>query len=180
MSHFHSLHKAHLSTICFGKRMWVCSPWVWVWVRTSKVCRVGQSRIYTPYMTVYLVISLPKIPYVDRIYMILANPKSVHVCVLHLRTLHTAHLSANCVGKRMYVCSPWVRVWVRTSKVCMFVCCIYVPCTRHTWVLIALAKGCTSAHHARKRTRVAAARFHRFDRMVASAHLISMIYKLSV
>ena len=36
--------------------------------------RVGQSRIYTPYMTVYLVISLPKIPYVNRIYMVLANP----------------------------------------------------------------------------------------------------------
>jgi hypothetical protein len=25
--------------------------------------RVGQNRIYTPYMTVYLVISLPKLPY---------------------------------------------------------------------------------------------------------------------
>jgi len=36
--------------------------------------RVGQNRIYTPYMTVYLVISLPKIPYVNRVYMVLANP----------------------------------------------------------------------------------------------------------
>ena len=36
--------------------------------------RVGQDRIYTPYMTVYLVISLPKIPYVHRIYMVLAKP----------------------------------------------------------------------------------------------------------
>ena len=36
--------------------------------------RVGQNRIYTPYLTVYLVISLPKIPYVHRIYMVLANP----------------------------------------------------------------------------------------------------------
>jgi hypothetical protein len=36
--------------------------------------RVGQNRIYTPYMTVYLVISLPKIPYIHRIYMVLANP----------------------------------------------------------------------------------------------------------
>ena len=32
------------------------------------ICRVGQNRIYTPYMTVYLVISLPKIPYVPYIY----------------------------------------------------------------------------------------------------------------
>jgi hypothetical protein len=37
--------------------------------------RVGQNRIYTPYMTVYLVISLPKIPYTHCIYMVLANPK---------------------------------------------------------------------------------------------------------
>ena len=36
--------------------------------------RVGQNRIYTPYMTIYLVISLPKIPYRHRMYMVLANP----------------------------------------------------------------------------------------------------------
>ena len=38
------------------------------------VCRVGQKRIYTYIYTVYLVISKPKIPYVNRIYMVLANP----------------------------------------------------------------------------------------------------------
>ena len=38
------------------------------------IYRVGQNRIYTPYMTVYLVISLPKIPYVHRVYIVLANP----------------------------------------------------------------------------------------------------------
>ena len=36
--------------------------------------RVGQNRIYTPYMTVNMVISLPKTPYTRRIYMVLANP----------------------------------------------------------------------------------------------------------
>jgi len=35
----------------------------------SRMIRVGQNRIYTPYMTVYLVISLPKIPYIHRIYI---------------------------------------------------------------------------------------------------------------
>jgi len=38
---------------------------------------IGLARtvnIYTPYMTVYLVISLPTIPYVNRICMVLANP----------------------------------------------------------------------------------------------------------
>jgi hypothetical protein len=33
------------------------------------MCRVGQNRTCTPYMTVYLVISLPKIPYIHRIYI---------------------------------------------------------------------------------------------------------------
>jgi hypothetical protein len=36
--------------------------------------KVGQNRIYTPYMTVFLVISLPKILYIHRTYMVLANP----------------------------------------------------------------------------------------------------------
>jgi hypothetical protein len=41
--------------------------------------RVGQNRINTPYMTtVYMVISLPKRPYIHRVhiytYMVLANP----------------------------------------------------------------------------------------------------------
>ena len=33
------------------------------------IVRVGQNRIYTPYMTVCMVISLLKIPYVHRIYV---------------------------------------------------------------------------------------------------------------
>jgi hypothetical protein len=41
------------------------------------VCRVGQYRIYAPYMPVYLVISLPKIPYIHRICMVLANPNGM-------------------------------------------------------------------------------------------------------
>ena len=36
--------------------------------------RVGQSCIYTLYMTVYLVISLPKKPYIHCTYMVPANP----------------------------------------------------------------------------------------------------------
>ena len=41
------------------------------------IFRFGQNRIYTPYMTVHLVIFLPKIPYIHRIYMVLANPMYV-------------------------------------------------------------------------------------------------------
>jgi hypothetical protein len=36
--------------------------------------RVGQNRMCTPYMTVYLMTSLPKIPYVHRTDMVLTNP----------------------------------------------------------------------------------------------------------
>jgi hypothetical protein len=47
-------------------------------------CRAGQNRIYAPYMTVLLVISLPEIPYIHRTYMVLANPTymayTVHSC----------------------------------------------------------------------------------------------------
>ena len=32
------------------------------------VSRVGQNCKYPPYMTVYLIISLPKIPYINCIY----------------------------------------------------------------------------------------------------------------
>ena len=36
-------------------------------LHSQHVCRVGQNRIYTPYMTVCMVISLFKIPYIYRI-----------------------------------------------------------------------------------------------------------------
>jgi len=39
------------------------------------ISRVGQNRIYAPYMTVYEVVSLPKIPYIHRVYMVLANSR---------------------------------------------------------------------------------------------------------
>jgi hypothetical protein len=35
----------------------------------SVLHRVGQNRIFTPYMTVYFLISLPRIPYIHRIYI---------------------------------------------------------------------------------------------------------------
>ena len=46
--------------------------------------RVGQNRMYTPYMTVYTVISLPMMPYVHREYMVvwstLKYPVYIPVC----------------------------------------------------------------------------------------------------
>jgi hypothetical protein len=49
--------------------------------REFHIIRVGQNRIYTPYMTVYLVLSLPKIPYIRRIYMVLPNPTYKLKCI---------------------------------------------------------------------------------------------------
>ena len=40
---------------------------------TYRFHRVGQNRIYALYMTAYLAISLPIIPYIHRIYRVLAN-----------------------------------------------------------------------------------------------------------
>ena len=34
---------------------------------------VSQNRVYTPYMAVYLAISLPHIPYMHRLCMVLVN-----------------------------------------------------------------------------------------------------------
>ena len=38
------------------------------------MARVGQNRIYMPYMTIYLMKSQQTIPYIYRIYVVLANP----------------------------------------------------------------------------------------------------------
>ena len=45
------------------------------------IIRVGQNRIYTPYMTVCMVIPLPRIPYIHPVYtykcIVMANPSYV-------------------------------------------------------------------------------------------------------
>jgi hypothetical protein len=53
--------------------------------RTLLMCRVGQNHIYTPYMTVYLVISLPKILCVHPIRVALANPTRVMMHCMAVR-----------------------------------------------------------------------------------------------
>jgi len=56
-----------LCTYCVGAKYVVANE------AASHVCRVGQNRIYTPYMTVYIVICLPKIPYIHRNIYIYIN-----------------------------------------------------------------------------------------------------------
>ena len=64
-------------------------------------CRVGQNRIYTPYMTVYLVISLLKIPYMHRIYMVLANPTHLRCVCLPVLLHKTPTLEPGCPRKQL-------------------------------------------------------------------------------
>jgi hypothetical protein len=45
-------------------------------------------------MTVYLVISLPKIPYMHRIYMVLANPRHM-TCVGLASSVHIRYINGN-------------------------------------------------------------------------------------
>jgi len=57
------------------KSGFVCTP---VASASCQICKVNQNRVYTPYMTVYFVIFLPKIPYIYRIFMVLANPTDMN------------------------------------------------------------------------------------------------------
>jgi len=56
----------------------------------SRKTMVGQNGISAPYMTVCMVISLPKTPYIHRIYMVLANPKKDHCWLRQMPLLHLA------------------------------------------------------------------------------------------
>jgi hypothetical protein len=72
---------------CSRKHTYTCM------VSQNSIHRVGQNRLYTPYMTVYLMISLPKIPYIHRIYKVLANPKYTYTCRSKSPSLQSIRLS---------------------------------------------------------------------------------------
>ena len=93
------------------------------------IFRVGQNRIYTPYMTVYLVISLPKIPYVDRVYMVLANP--IHISCFQLAMTPMAQILLewhNCCLQDSYhvraVCMSFIILLIIALS-CVCVCCLF-------------------------------------------------------
>ena len=73
--------------------------------------KVGQNRIYTQYMTVYLVMSLPKIPYIHRIYMVLANPSHTVIwtfyTVKYVLQTNTPYDQLRPVATDRYSCSSW-------------------------------------------------------------------------
>jgi hypothetical protein len=66
--------------------------------------RVGQDRIYAPYMTVYLVISLPKMPYIHRVDMVLANPNDEYQGHYIISVIKSAPCLGSCF--RFQTCTP--------------------------------------------------------------------------
>jgi len=69
-----AINQVHASALQCSSKTSACIPLVLVCF-SGCMTRVGQNRIYTPYITVYLTKRLLlKIPYIHRIYMVLANP----------------------------------------------------------------------------------------------------------
>jgi hypothetical protein len=64
-------------------------------VGQSHIHRVGQICIYTPYTTVYLVISLQNKPSIDRIFMVLPTLRMCYVH--HTYMLYTPYLTVRMV-----------------------------------------------------------------------------------
>ena len=75
----------------------------------SSPSRVGQNRVYTPFMTVYLVIPLPKIPYIHRMYIwfwpTLSPSNSLlpvwMSCALHLAGMHCVYTAESLSAHRL-------------------------------------------------------------------------------
>jgi hypothetical protein len=74
--------------------------------------RVGQNRIYTSYMAVYLVVSLPNKPNVRRIYMALANPG--HSCTAWGR--QWGKLDGQTTERQCRMCHPWGQPALKNCK----------------------------------------------------------------
>jgi hypothetical protein len=58
---------------CKARLAWMKERSAYVFVGLAGTVYV--HRIFSSYMNVYLVIFLPRIPYINRIYMVLANPR---------------------------------------------------------------------------------------------------------
>jgi hypothetical protein len=120
VARFHIAKPRHASTyimthtIQAGTYVWqlvhhsACPLHVYVECVTCAVichmCRVGQNCIYTPYMTVCLVISLSKIPYIHRIYVWLWP--TLHVCSNWCGSLPMAFCVTECAFAWGYLAAP--------------------------------------------------------------------------
>jgi hypothetical protein len=68
-----------------------------------RICRFGQNHVYAPYMTVYLVVSLPKTPYIHHIYRVLANPTYMYTVYARMYGTSPAKNTVHTLYIRVYV-----------------------------------------------------------------------------
>ena len=115
------------------------------------MCRAGQNHVYTPYMTVYLVISLPRTPYM---YRIIYGPGHPYVCahpggpcMVHalgrvaVPVCQYAYSSYSCVMRacvceRTSVCVCVCACVCARACVCVFVCCLRAGAMRDVCVSV--------------------------------------------
>jgi hypothetical protein len=101
---------------------------------TWLLSRVGQHRIYTPYMTVYLVVFLPKIPYLHRIPNVLANPIHVRSSYLlvhgmeHVYTPGNVQAAIFCILPALNVKKRQARLWCNAWDVRLCTCMSVYMC----------------------------------------------------
>jgi hypothetical protein len=88
------------------------------------MCRVSQNVIDTPYMTVYMVISLQKIPYAHRIYMVMANPSHEQYTYLHMSNIRNCNTAS-------YLHMSNIRAYLRMSNIRTCTWALYVTATLH-------------------------------------------------
>jgi acetyl-CoA carboxylase beta subunit len=89
------------------------------------IIRVGQNRIYTPHMHVYLAIPLPKLPCIHRIYMVLANPKH-YTCI-------TSRFRDRIMTGQRVKCSHLCHTLMYHHRLSVLQCVFACPaCTHHS------------------------------------------------
>ena len=133
----------------FGLSPWthsqwcVLSPWTHSqWCATPQhICRVGQNLIYTPYMTVHFLISLPKIPYVHR------RVGQNHIYTVYIRYLrqgnHQVYGHINNYGQ-LYVLTHLLDLFRLLAQSILFDRCpaclagSFWRCPCHRWAVRAL------------------------------------------
>ena len=121
----------------------VLSPWTHSqWCATPQhICRVGQNLIYTPYMTVHFLISLPKIPYVHR------RVGQNHIYTVYIRYLrqgnHQVYGHINNYGQ-LYVLTHLLDLFRLLAQSILFDRCpaclagSFWRCPCHRWAVRAL------------------------------------------
>ena len=86
---------------------------------TCVVYRVGQNLIYTPYMTVCMVISLPNIPYIHRIYVYMYGfgQPQLYIYDVHMgltRAVHNKRLWSPYASSDLPCLQGWLESYIYT------------------------------------------------------------------